>query len=105
MPGDGLLTNRVMAKQDSKRRIKLWLLAFVLAIVLTWYSINPAPVPIRQRERKDDPPDDARRQAHAHIGGTSLWFGSRATLQFETWHAAAAADDDMPDWPEYIELD
>jgi len=91
-----------MRREEKKRRVKLWLLALALAIALTWYIVNPAPGPARQLRREDDGRDGERHQAHA--GGVSLRFGMNLALQSAAAHIPAA-DDDLPEWPEYIEFD
>lgn len=105
MPGRGSQSNRAMSKEETKREIKLWLLALALAVVLTWYVINPAPGPIRLHKRDDNTPDADRSEAQAQITGTSLRFGTKSAIHPMAALFSAVADDDLPDWPEYIELD
>lgn len=56
----------------------------------------------RQLPREDDGRDGERHQAHA--GGVSPQFGMNLALQTAVAHIPAT-DDDLPEWPEYIEFD
>lgn len=105
MPGCCTNNHQAMSREETKPRFKLWLLAIALAVVLTWYVINPAPGPIHLHKREDDTPDADRHQAQTQICGTSHRFGIRPALQPMAAMSSAAADEDLPDWPEYIELD
>jgi hypothetical protein len=94
-----------MSGEETKQRFKLWLLTLALAVVLTWYVINPAPGPIHPRARDDDASNAERRRIRAEAGEISLQPGMRSTLPLTVAHAPDAVDDDLPEWPEYIELD
>jgi hypothetical protein len=90
--------NQVMRRKQIKSRLKLWLLTFALAIVLTWYVINPDPGPLHPREREDDASNAELRRIRAEAGGTSLQHRMRPAF-------IPGADEDLPEWPEYIEID
>lgn len=94
-----------MSREETKPRFKLWLLALALSLALTWYVINPAPGPIRHQKRGDHKPDAARRPARAQTGGASHRIGVGPGPQIIAAPSSAAADEDLPEWPEYIELD
>ncbi len=94
-----------MSGEETKPGFKLWLLALALSVALTWYVIHPAPGPIRLHKRGDHTPDADRRQAQAQSGGTSRRFGIRPALQKMSAPSSAAADEDLPEWPEYLEID
>jgi hypothetical protein len=95
-----------MSLERTKRSIKMRLLATVLALALSWYLINPAPVSPR-RERKADPPDTGRHRLQADVETASL------SRNVNVWRrpvipSAIPLDDqgDEPfDWPEFIEVD
>ena len=102
LPGRGDKSNRAMSREETKPRFKTWLLAFALAAVLTWYVIHPAPGPIHRLQKEDDACDRERRQAHT--SGTSHLFGKRPAIRPVAARVPAATDEDLPDWPEFIEL-
>src|SRR5262249_8089315 len=105
MPGRGAQDNQAMSREETKLRFKLWLLAIALSLALTWCVIDPAPGPVRFHKRDDHTPDADRRRAQAQAGGAAQRFGLRAALQPTAAPFTAAADEDLPEWPEYIELD
>ena len=84
-----------MSREETKREIKLWLLALALAVALTWYVINPAPGPIHLHERDDDTPDVDQREAQTQITGTSRRFGIKPATQPMAAPSFATADDDL----------
>ena len=100
-----------IGREGSGRGFKLRLLAFVLAAALTWYSINPAPGPIKRRTPEEEPPDEKRRelkpQAHAASLSSSVNASiNNTTPNQEILSASIISDDneaDDFDWPEYID--
>jgi hypothetical protein len=91
-----------MRKGQTGLTFKLRLLAFVLAVALVWYSLNPAPI-IRHK-REEEPPDEKRRSVEPQVERT-------ATLQAvlgasgEIAKPLPALDEDMDDleWPEFLD--
>lgn len=92
-----------MRRDRINQSFKLQLLAFVLALVLLWYSLNPAPGPIARIKREDDVPDEKKRQAEPQLRGAALW-----PFMFRTPGAGFAdkpspdQDEDDFDWPDLI---
>jgi hypothetical protein len=92
-----------MNRERKKQRLKLWLLALVLALVLTWYTLHPAPSPVHRKERENTPPDAERRRTPYPTD--ALLLASSAQPAF--WPAAANATfatEDLSAWPEYLEI-
>jgi len=94
-----------MSREETKPRFKLWLMALALSVALTWYTINPAPGPVRFHKRDDRTPDPDRRRAQVQSGGATHRFGVKSGPQLIAAPSSAAADEDLPEWPEYLELD
>jgi len=94
-----------MSREENKPRFKLWLLALALSLALTWYVINPVPASARLHRRDDQAPDADRGRAQAQAGGTPRLFGIGPTFQPIAASSSAAAEEDLPEWPEYLELD
>ena len=97
MPGHGAESNRAMSREETKPKLKPWLLAFALATVLTWYLIYPIPGPIPRLQKEDDAREGERRQAHTSGRRLASWPTIAPVLP--------ATDEELPDWPEFIELD
>jgi len=94
-----------MSTGETKPRFKLWLLAFALSLALTWYVINPVPAPIHLYKTDGHTPDADGRRAQAQSGGMSHRIGVRSGHQPIAAPSSAAANEDLPEWPEYLELD
>lgn len=94
----------VMRKERTEQTFKLQLLAFVLALALVWYSLNPAPRPIARITREVEPPDENKREAEPQLQRAAIL---RAV--FETLGAGSAdrplpnQDEDDFDWPDLID--
>ena len=93
-----------MNREVTKPEIKHWLLALALFLVLTWYVMNPAPGPVRLHKREDHPPDANRHGAQAPSGGASHQIGLKAGLRRMAL-SSATAEEELPEWPEYLDLD
>jgi hypothetical protein len=100
IPPQGKLVRRERTKQTYKLR----LLAFVLALALVWYSLNPAPRPIARIKRVDDVPDEKKREAEPQLRGATTLHVMLGTV------GAGIADKPRPDqdeddfdWPEFID--
>ena len=89
---------QAMSREETQPRFKPWLLALALATILTWYILNPAPGATCQFRKESDAHDNERRQARADE--VYLQFGREPAF-----HSVAAADEALPEWPKYIELD
>jgi hypothetical protein len=92
-----------MRRERTRQTLKLQLLAFVLALTLIWYSLNPVPRPITRIKREDEPPDEKKRNVEPQIMTTNL------LMAFRPWEEAVEVftppDEDMDDfeWPEFID--
>lgn len=100
------LSARFMSLERTKRSLRMWLLALVLALALAWFVINPAPGSVL-REQKADPPDTGRHQHQAEaevapLSSSDYPLRQRAISLIAPVHAAG---DESFDWPEFIELD
>ncbi|HYO62061.1 MAG TPA: hypothetical protein VER08_00235 [Pyrinomonadaceae bacterium] len=71
------------------------LLAFVLALALTWYTLNPAPGPVRPRARRGNDEPDAERRERKPAPARAPSPGFNAPTRDDD------ADEEL-DWPEYI---
>ena len=93
-----------MSRERTKQTFKLHLLAFVLAVSLAWYSLNPAPAPAVRLRRDDELPDEKKRKVEPQIeraASLATAFG----LQGEETATSRSADEDEGDfeWPEFID--
>jgi hypothetical protein len=93
-----------MRNERTKQIIKLRLLAFVLALAILWYSLNPVPKPIVRIKREDELPDEKKREVEPWLQGIAL-----RPLMLAT-HQADLADKPFPDqdeddfdWPDLID--
>jgi hypothetical protein len=94
-----------MIKERPKQSFKLRLLAFVLALALLWYSVNPAPRPVTRIKRKDEPPDEKKREAEPSLQRAAvlpLSFAAPQAALKDTLHRVEDDEDDF-EWPEYID--
>ena len=79
-------------------------LALALAAILTWYVINPVPRPSPQTRLKDGPPEADRHPEGIRLGESSRWFEKRPG-RMPTARPSLIADEALPEWPEYLDLD
>ena len=92
-----------MVEERARQTIKLRLLSLVLALALTWYSINPQPWSARKRIPEVEPPEEKRREFHPPANGDFLrGYASRRTEASEFAHPQADEEDDF-EWPEFID--
>lgn len=102
-----------MRREGTRQTFKLRLLAFVLALVLVWYAINPAPGSISRDKPEGELPDEKRRdlEPQRQRCGLETQF-LRADALPGTFGmvergmaASAAADEDIDyfEWPEFID--
>ena len=94
-----------MRRVQTKQTLTLRLLAFVMALALLWYSLNPAPRPMVRKKKEAEPPEEKKRNAESHSMPTI-----RAPLAFkpsiedeETLSLPDNDDDDDFEWPEFID--
>lgn len=95
------IETKLMNREEKKDEIKGWLLALALATILTWYVIHPVPRPSTRLKLEDDLPEADRHQKWAQPGQTSRRFGMRPMPPA----IPTSTDEDLPDWPDYIEVD
>ena len=92
-------------RERINRNFKLRLLAFVLALLLLWYSLNPAPYRVvRRRKASDDEPDAKRREARQAPNPTALSFKSHSLRSLPIIEAQPSVEEeDDFEWPEFID--
>jgi hypothetical protein len=86
---------------QTKRTLRLRLLAFVLALALTWYSLNPVPGPHSRRKQEDEPPDEKKRRLEPHSLAVTLSAALRSD-EVTVEHLQLSDEDDF-EWPEFID--
>jgi hypothetical protein len=86
---------------QTKQTLRLRLLAFVLALALTWYSLNPVPGPLVHRKQEDVPPDEKKRQLEPRSLAATLSAALRP--DGVTAEHLQLSDEDDFDWPEFID--
>lgn len=93
-----------MRSERTKQTFTLQMLAFVLALALLWYSLNPTPGPSARIQREDELPDEKkrapvpqlRRAASLPIAFRTLGIGSAD-------HALSKQQEEEFHWPEFID--
>ena len=101
-----------MREEQSRRELRRRLLPFVLALMLWWYTVNPAPTPLPRRSHggaEDEAEREAeeapvRRQTRTVNDERDLW-GTTALSQGSNAQGAAPVEPEELDWPEYLDLD
>jgi hypothetical protein len=90
-----------MKRERSKRTFKLRLLAFALALLLVWYSLNPAPRPVTRRKQEAEPPDGKKRTVEPRSVPATLpaAFRPRGVPALPL----SPEDEDDFEWPEFID--
>ena len=93
-----------MRRELTKQTLKLRVLAFVLAVMLVWYSINPAPRLISRIKREDELPDEKKREAKPQLQRAAFLSVSFGTLRPGLSDVASSNQDEEDDfdWPEFI---
>jgi hypothetical protein len=89
-----------MSREQTKQTFKLRLLALVLALLLVWYGLNPAPRPVIRKKLKEELPDEKKRNVEPRSMPATLPVAFRPMAG-----SAPPADDDEDDfeWPEFID--
>lgn len=86
-----------------RQGIRLRLLALVLALALTWYVLNPAPVSVRTEKRATEPPDEQHRDVKLPTMPRYGSFGTEAVvIELASPHEVENIDE--LEWPEVIEF-
>jgi hypothetical protein len=92
----------VMDRVQTKQTLKLRLLAFVLALAILWYSLNPVPTPIIQRKREDEPPDEKKRSVEPQRLPMTLPVAFKSIGEIAEPLPFPDEDEDDFEWPEFI---
>lgn len=95
-----------MRRAEPKRSFKLQMLALVLALVLIWYSLNPAPGPVRSYRPEEELPDEKRREVEPQIlSAGAVPKADARPLAGPEISSAFNDDDEMDDfeWPDIID--
>jgi hypothetical protein len=93
-----------MRKTRTEQTFKLQLLAFVLALALLWYSLNPTPRPVARIKREDEVPDEKKRQAEPQFSRAAIFpitFGMLGADSVDT--PLPNQEEDDFDWPDLID--
>ncbi|MGB7923552.1 MAG: hypothetical protein WCF57_09940 [Pyrinomonadaceae bacterium] len=94
-----------MRNGRTEQTLKLQLLAFVLALALVWYSLNPTPPrPMARIKREDDVPDEKRREVEPQLQRATILpivIGTRRAGS--TANPLPNQDEDDFDWPDLID--
>lgn len=92
-----------MIRERTKQTFKLRLLAFVLALAIVWYSLNPVPAPILRRKRNDDLPDEKKRNLEPQSMPATVPLVFRPTGGTAKTLPSTYKDQDDFEWPEFID--
>lgn len=94
-----------MRRKQTRQTLKLRLLAFVLALALIWYSLNPVPKSITRFKREDEIPDEKKREAAPQLSGAAVLpiMLSRSRTGSSDEPLPNQDEEDDFDWPEFID--
>ena len=92
-----------MRREQTKQTLKLRLLAFVLALALIWYSLNPAPRPVIRKKREAEPPDEKKRNVEPQGMPATLPMAFRLMGAEVELLPSCDKDEDDFEWPEFID--
>jgi len=91
-----------MRRVQTKQTLRLRLLAFVLALALLWYSLDPTPRVVI-RKKQDGPPDEKKRNGEPQsMPATSSLAFSQMGQALEPSSTSIEDEDDF-EWPEFID--
>ena len=94
-----------MREEQAIRIIKLRLLALVLALALTWYALNPAPIPACQVRRDEGERDENRREVKPAFEASRRLARTEAGVgELPVNLRADAAESGELEWPEIIDI-
>ena len=89
-----------MKREWTNQTLKLRLLAFVLALALVWYSLNPSPRLVVRKKREAEPPEGKRRSVEPRSVPATLPVAFRPTAEPPS---TIDGDEDDFEWPEFID--
>jgi hypothetical protein len=94
-----------MWEERFRQAIRLRLLVFVLAFALTWYALNPAPVPVQTGARETEPPDENRREAKSGMRASCDLEWVEAEVKRSSVVKPSSRTDEAGEleWPEIID--
>lgn len=92
-----------MRREPTKQTFKLQLLAFVLALALVWYSLNPPTTPIIRHKRDGELPDEKKRSVEPHSMPATLPLVFRPLGETAEHLPSPGEDEDDFEWPEFID--
>jgi len=88
-----------------RQAIRLRLLALVLAFVLTWYALNPAPGAVRTDVRETEPPDENRCEAKTALRASHRPEWAETGVRGSSLNPPSRKEDmDELEWPEIIDI-
>lgn len=94
-----------MGEDRFRRAFRLRLLALVLALLLTWYALNPAPGTVRTRGRETESPDENRCEAKNALRASHQLEWAEAGVRGSSLIPSSRAEDaDELEWPEIIDI-
>lgn len=97
-----------MRERQAREIIKLRMLALVLALVLTWYALNPAPGSMQRLERDEETPEEKRleKKLRASVGRElmSRELSGSADVIGKSMVNRGIEDIDDLEWPEVIDF-
>jgi hypothetical protein len=92
-----------MSRVQTKQTLKLHLLAFVLALALVWYSLNPVPRPVIRKKREAEPPDERKRTTEPRSMPATSPIVLKPTGEMAEPFPLPDEDEDEFEWPEFID--
>ncbi len=92
-----------MRRVHTKQTLKLRLLAFVLALALIWYSLNPAPRTVIRKKQEEEPPDEKRQNLEPQAVPATLPVTFKRLGESAETTPAFDEDEDDFEWPEFID--
>jgi len=93
-----------MRRERTRQTLKLQMLALVLALALLWYSINPAPSPVKRYVPDDELPDQKRRELEPQLQRADALSTAFKTFEMAGRGTPASnEDEDDFEWPEFID--
>jgi hypothetical protein len=92
-----------MRRVQTKQTLKLRLLAFVLALALLWYSLNPTPRVVIRKKQDDEPPDEKKQNVEPHNMPATSSLAFRRMGQLGESSSTPIEDEDDFEWPEFID--
>jgi hypothetical protein len=92
-----------MRRERTKQTLKLRLMAFVLALALMWYSLNPAPIAITSRKPEAELPGEKKRNVEPQSMPATFPIAFRQLGERTEYLLPPAEDEDDFEWPEFID--